>query len=183
MVKVALENELIEECVGFTTLKTEIKIDDSRIDFELGYDSKHDTKEMASSRCKKRKRAKVHESPSCKRMLVEVKSVTLAGHTPGKKESDCIAEFPDSVSTRASKHANTLKSHVLSGGRAAILFLIQRADVTSFTISSLDQTYQQAIREAAAAGVLMLPYKCSLCPETGHVSLLGKVPYIEPPIA
>ncbi|CAM9116045.1 unnamed protein product [Ectocarpus fasciculatus] len=122
------------------------------------------------------KRSEITEGNSVlnsNRMLLEVKSVTLT--YPERSE---VAEFPDAVSVRATKHANQLKNHVAQGGRAAILFLIQRSDVVSFSPCSIDKKYQLALHDAHAAGVLILPYKCELCPENKTVTLVEKVPYI-----
>lgn len=179
MVRNAIEMRLIEEFIGFESLRTEIKIDDSRIDFELIFSDLAVREGVSEMKKRKRTKSQPSEIFISNRMLIEVKSVTLAGRTLDSEVHGLIAEFPDSVSTRATKHANTLTTHVLSGGKAAIFFLIQRADVTSFTISSLDPNYQKAVRAASAAGVSILPYKCHLCPDTGDVTLLGKVPYIE----
>jgi DNA-binding sugar fermentation-stimulating protein len=172
---------------------------DSRIDFELLFgtsDQEHSSKKDRTSSCKKRKRPAgtkqdalttdadidIDDVDISQRMLVEVKSVTLApcDGGQGQQPQQQVAEFPDSVSTRAKKHAECLTQHVRKGGRAALLFLIQRDDCSAgFALSSIDAAYKEAVREAAAAGVLVLPYMCRLRPREGTVELLGRVPFLE----
>jgi DNA-binding sugar fermentation-stimulating protein len=175
---------------------------ESRIDFELIFGGKHDAKKgtvtLPSSPIRKRKRGvstdasdikrgtdDVHDAAAdhgvlvadiSQRMLLEVKSVTLA---PYDGLPNQLAEFPDSVSVRAKKHAECLTHHVRSGGRAALLFLIQRSDCSSFTISPIDAAYKLAVSEAKQAGVLILPYVCRLNPDHGTVELVGRVPFLE----
>jgi DNA-binding sugar fermentation-stimulating protein len=137
---------------------------------------------------KKTKKGIVRNCPDIHhRMLLEVKSVTLAplpnpasGRSGDGSKETFVAEFPDSVSVRATKHAASLTQHCLAGGRAAILLLIQRDDVHAFSPSALDPVYQRALHDAAAAGVLVLAYMCRLCPDSKQVKFLGKVPYIDP---
>ena len=177
MVRSALDRNLIPEVSGFVKLNQEVKVGDSRIDFELLFENDGPELDAATaSRPRKKQRSEITEGNSVlnsNRMLLEVKSVTLT--YPERSE---VAEFPDAVSVRATKHANQLKNHVAQGGRAAILFLIQRSDVVSFSPCSIDKKYQLALHDAHAAGVLILPYKCELCPENKTVTLVEKVPYI-----
>ena len=202
-----LTNKSKTTCKKFK--KTEKKQEvGSRIDFELLFSSStcsivrsDATREKAStSSTKKRKYSagssiKHETTPEddenlgdiSQRMLVEVKSVTLApcdiitnadAEDSEQQQQERVAEFPDSVSVRAKKHAECLTRHVRSGGRAALLFLIQRDDCTAFMISPLDAAYKEAVREAEAAGVLILPYVCRLCPLAGVVELVEKVPFL-----
>jgi sugar fermentation stimulation protein A len=169
----ALNSGLISECLGYSHLLTEVSSKDSKIDFQLIFGEYHQTENSV----KKRKRATASPDSAVEignQMFVEVKSVTMVS------PNSSIAEFPDCVSVRATKHANFLANHVRAGGRAAILFLIQRSDVTSFTISSLDTEYQQAIHEASSSGVLILPYICSLSLEHSEIHFGHKVPFIDP---
>lgn len=163
----ALQEGLISECNGFTQILSEVSTSrDCKIDFQLLFGNIID---------KKRKRSNLATSTaSDDHMLLEVKSVTM------KRLETSTAEFPDCVSARATKHAKFLTTHVKSGGRAAIVFLIQRSDVDAFTISSLDPEYQQAIHEAKTNGVLILPYTCQLVPQTSNIYFGKKVSFIDP---
>ena len=185
MVKNAFEMGLIEECAGYSGLSTEVKVADSRIDFELVFGGPEDWEANPSEGGPTKKRRKSGTSAGARcpighRMLVEVKSVTLARQRDSVDGSESIAEFPDTVSDRASKHAETLTAHAEAGGRAAILFLIQRGDANSFTTSLLDPAYQRAVHRAEAAGVQILPYTCNLCPDSGRVVLGRRLPFLNP---
>ena len=85
-------------------------------------------------------------SPRRRDAWVEVKSVTLA---QGR-----LALFPDSVSERGRKHLGVLRHLHEQGDRAALLFLVQRADCDAVApADEIDPAYGQALRDAAKAGV------------------------------
>jgi sugar fermentation stimulation protein A len=93
------------------------------------------------------------------RCYVEVKNVHLMREA-GR------AEFPDCVTTRGAKHLRELSLMVAHGHRAVMLFLIQRADVATFSIArDLDPAYAEAFKLATAAGVEALAYRCRLSPQ------------------
>ena len=77
---------------------------------------------------------------------VEVKSVTLA--------EGSLARFPDSVTVRGRKHLEELTHLRRKGSRAALLFVVQRADCHSVEpADDIDPAYAKALRTAVAAGV------------------------------
>jgi len=77
---------------------------------------------------------------------VEVKSVTLA--------NSGVARFPDSVTTRGKRHLESLMDLHATGHRAAILFLVQRADCDRVEpADDIDPAYGEALRRAVSAGV------------------------------
>ncbi len=87
---------------------------------------------------------------------VEVKNVHLS-RIPG------IAEFPDSVTKRGAKHLVELSNVVNSGGRAVMLFIVQRSDCRVFQPArDLDPTYAQTLIDAVNAGVETLCYDCEV---------------------
>jgi sugar fermentation stimulation protein A len=87
---------------------------------------------------------------------VEVKNVHLSRRA-GR------AEFPDSVTERGIKHLGELSDMVSAGHRAIMVFLIQRTDVTAFSLArDIDPGYGAAFDRAAAAGVEMLALRCKL---------------------
>ena len=91
-----------------------------------------------------------------KKCFLEVKNVTLLR----KKE---IAEFPDSVTSRGTKHLNELINAKKKGYDSYILYLIQREDCTSFKIAEdLDLEYKNTFNKALNNGVKMLCYDCKL---------------------
>ncbi len=88
---------------------------------------------------------------------VEVKSVTLAR---GR-----VALFPDSVTERGRRHAETLASLRRRGSRAVLLFVVQRADCDCVQpAEELDPAYARALREAARAGVEVLAVGARVTP-------------------
>jgi sugar fermentation stimulation protein A len=93
---------------------------------------------------------------------VEVKSVTLK--RPGT--SNKLAEFPDSVTVRGTKHLKQLSEQVTNGDRGVMFYLVQREDCTQFSIAGdVDPNYLEAFTAAWKAGVEMLCYGCSISPE------------------
>ncbi|MEK9677579.1 MAG: DNA/RNA nuclease SfsA [Rhodospirillaceae bacterium] len=93
--------------------------------------------------------------PPC---YVEIKSVTM--------RRDKVAEFPDAVTARGTKHLGELADQVKVGSRAVMFYLIQREDCETFTLADdIDPAYAEALTVARKAGVEVLAYKCSLTPE------------------
>ena len=83
--------------------------------------------------------------PPC---FLEVKNVTAA------VAADGVALFPDAVTERGRRHLAVLAERAAAGGRAALVFCVQRADVTEVRpAASIDPRYAEALRAAAEAGV------------------------------
>ena len=81
---------------------------------------------------------------------VEVKNVHL------RRDGDW-AEFPDCVTARGAKHLAELSRIAREGGRAVMLYLVQRTDCGRFRLASdLDPAYARAFDAARAAGVEVL---------------------------
>jgi sugar fermentation stimulation protein A len=100
---------------------------------------------------------------------VEVKSVTL--------KLQGLAQFPDGISERASKHLRELMELKKSGHRAVIFFLVQREDVEAFRAAdSMDPTYAKLLREAFHSGVEILVYQCRINLE--GIRIHRKLPYL-----
>ena len=90
------------------------------------------------------------------KIFVEVKNVTLFRD---KK----IAEFPDSITTRGSKHLKTLITAVKKGYKSYLLFLVQIQGVESFKIAKdIDKVYYENYLLAKKAGVVFLAYRCKI---------------------
>ncbi|MEW5704493.1 MAG: DNA/RNA nuclease SfsA [Pseudomonadota bacterium] len=99
------------------------------------------------------------ESGDKPRCYVEVKNVTL-------RLKD-FAAFPDAVTTRGAKHLAELANVVRSGGRAVLLYLVQREDCTGFVLAEeIDPAYVEAARVARAEGVESLCFSCRISAET-----------------
>lgn len=90
---------------------------------------------------------------------VEVKSVTLS-RQPG------LAEFPDSVTARGTKHLAELAAMAGQGHRAVMLYLVQRTDCDRFDLArDIDPAYAAGFAEARAAGVEAICIDCAITPE------------------
>ena len=88
--------------------------------------------------------------------FLEVKNVTLVRN---KK----IAEFPDAITSRGTKHLLELISAKKKGFKSFILFLIQRQNCDSFKIAfDIDKNYKIAFDKAIKAGVNVLCYDCMI---------------------
>ena len=99
--------------------------------------------------------------PDC---YVEIKNVHLMRDTG-------VAEFPDSVSTRAAKHQGELANMVEQGARSVTVYLCQREDCDSFRLAAdIDPDYARAVKDAKQRGVEAICYACALTPEAISVS-------------
>lgn len=91
------------------------------------------------------------------RCYVEVKNVTLRRRH--------LAQFPDAVTVRGTKHLNELIQMVKEGHRAVMLYLAQRADCQAFSVAAdIDPDYARTLEKAISAGVEVLGYQCALSP-------------------
>ena len=90
------------------------------------------------------------------KIFVEVKNVTLFRN---KK----TAEFPDSVTSRGSKHLKALIEAVKKGYKSYLLFLVQIQGVKNFKIAkNIDKEYYENYLLAQKAGVIFLAYRCKI---------------------
>ena len=88
--------------------------------------------------------------------FLEVKNVTLL-------RENKIAEFPDAITTRGTKHLNELCNAKKKGYQSYILYLIQRENCDSFKIAKdIDDEYKIAFSKALKSGVKILCYDCKL---------------------
>ncbi len=91
--------------------------------------------------------------PDC---YVEIKNVHLM-------RDSRIAEFPDSVSTRATKHQFELGNMVEQGARAVTVYLCQREDCDAFRLADdIDPAYVDASEIAKLRGVEAVCYSCAI---------------------
>ncbi len=92
----------------------------------------------------------------CDNNLIEVKNVTLF------REKD-VAEFPDAVTSRGTKHLNMLIKSIKKGYMPYVLFLTQIQNMNNFRIAKdIDQIYFENYKKAKKAGVKFLAYRCKL---------------------
>lgn len=151
LVEEAILNGTITELDGYKTLKREVKYGtNSRIDLLLSNENKDGS---AKDIC-----------------YVEVKNVHLL-------RQNTLAEFPDSVTARGTKHLGELAETVKQGHRAVMVYAIQRPDVTAFSLAEdIDPAYAAAFRTAKAAGVEAIAYSCKLTPK--EITIDRSIPII-----
>ena len=108
-------------------------------------------------------------------LMLEVKNVHLARPDGPNPEA---MEFPDSVTTRGTKHLNILAEIARSGGKAAMLYVIQRGDGEYFTLADdIDPNYAEAFIAARKAGVAIHAWQCHIDLNTIKISTELQVCY------
>lgn len=101
--------------------------------------------------------------------LVEVKGVTL--------EENGHARFPDAPTERGVKHIHELRRAVEQGLAATLFFVVQMEDMLD--VSPNDATHPAfgtALREAAAAGVFVRAFDCTVTPDS--IAIRGEIPVL-----
>ncbi len=85
-----------------------------------------------------------------------------------------LAEFPDCVAARSTKHLRELEAMVGAGDRAVALFVVQRDDCRAFSAcAELDPAFAAGLARAADAGVEVLVYACEMSP--GAIALRRRI--------
>lgn len=129
-------NKLVEEAIRTGVIKELHGYDTIRREVKYGQNSRIDLLLQGEN------------LPDC---YVEVKNVTLA--------ENGVALFPDAVTTRGQKHLNELMEMVQQGFRAAMVFVVQRGDVSAFSPArNIDPEYAKLLKFAKENGVEVLAY-------------------------
>ena len=103
-------------------------------------------------------------------IFLEVKNVTLS-----KKNN--LAEFPDSVTERGSKHLIELTKLIKKNKRSIMLYLIQRDDCKKFTTAGyIDPIYENNLNKAIKSGIEVLCYDCTF--KHNMIELNKKIKFI-----
>lgn len=91
--------------------------------------------------------------------------------TPG------LAEFPDCVAARSSRHLRELEAMVAEGDRAVVVFIVQRSDCEAFSAChEFDPTFARGLDHAAEAGVEVLVYACDIAIHA--VTITRRIPWV-----
>ena len=92
----------------------------------------------------------------CDKKIIEVKNVTLT-------RENKIAEFPDAITSRGTKHLIKLVDSMKKKYDPYVLFLTQIQGIEYFRIAKdIDYTYYENYLLAKKAGVKFLAYRCDL---------------------
>ena len=99
--------------------------------------------------------------------FIEVKNVTLF-------RTNNIAEFPDAVTSRGSKHIKTLVDAIKKGYKSYVLFLVQIQNIENFQIAKdIDKIYYENYLLAKKDGVQFLAYRCNI--DTNSITIEKKL--------
>lgn len=142
LVKEALTEGRIEALQGYSSMKPEQKYGDENSRIDF-----------------------LLSEPGRPDAYVEVKNCHL------RREADW-AEFPDCVTARGAKHLRELTKIAQSGGRAVMLYVVQRTDCSRFRLApDLDPAYAQAFDAARDAGVEVICHGTDIT--TDAITLTG----------
>lgn len=104
------------------------------------------------------------EAPDRPRCWLEVKNCHL-------RRAGTLAEFPDCVAARSTKHLRELEAMVAEGDRAVALFVVQRTDCDAFSAChDLDPAFARGLEAAADSGVEVLVYGCDISPNAVRIA-------------
>ncbi|MBO6490752.1 MAG: DNA/RNA nuclease SfsA [Pelagibacteraceae bacterium] len=146
-------NKIILEALTNKTIKEFSKFENIKIEAVYNDDTRFDFLLNNNSR----------------KVFLEVKNVTLST----KKG---VAEFPDSITLRGTKHLIKLIEAKKESYESYILYLIQREDCNQFKIADkIDIEYKKAFIEAKKKGVKILCYNCKLSPQEIKINKLVKI--------
>ena len=166
LVAEALARGGITEVAGYDRVRPEVKYGEkSRVDFLL----ERDGAPPCWLEIKKDSTSLMRNPKPVQRLWLEVKNCHLM-RTAG------LAEFPDCVAARSTKHLNELANMVQSGDRAVVLFVVQRNDCEAFSAcSDLDPKFAARLREVAEVGVEVLAYTCDV--RTDGIKISRRIPW------
>ena len=135
-----LTNKLVFEALNLKKIKDLIKFDNIKTEAKFSNSTRFD----------------FLISNSKEKCFLEVKNVTL-------QRNKKIAEFPDAITSRGTKHLTEHINVKKKGFQSCILYLIQRHDCKAFKIAEdIDINYKIAFDKAIKAGVKILCYDCKI---------------------
>ena len=148
-----LTNKIVLEALNYKKINSLIKFNDIKTEVKFSNNTRFDF-------------LLLNNKEKC---FLEVKNVTLVRR---KK----MAEFPDAITSRGTKHLNELCNAKKKGYQSYILYLIQREDCDSFKIAKdIDKKYKIAFDKALKSGVKILCYDCKLSNE--EIKLNNQINY------
>lgn len=154
-INTSLPNKLVKEAIENSAISELTGYDQLRTEVKYGQSSRVDFL------------LEFDRQPLC---YVEVKNVHLMRKTG-------LAEFPDSVTRRGTKHLGELAEMVTQGHRAVMFYLIQRTDAKKFRLArDIDPDYANAFDIAITAGVEVICYDCNISTKSISVSRKLRLP-------
>ena len=151
LVKEAITNRVLEN-LDYDEIKTEVSYGEekSRIDILLTYNNQ--------------------------KTWVEVKNTTLLEVEENGKTQ---GYFPDSVTSRGSKHLRELMQQVKNGDRSVLIFCVQHTGITSVKAAKhIDKVYANTLKQAYDAGVEIIAVKTEFDLLAGEIEITGQLPVI-----
>jgi sugar fermentation stimulation protein A len=143
LVKEWIEEGYIEELRGYSSIRTEVKYGSENSRIDL-------LLHFGDMPC-----------------YVEVKNVTLV-----ESDSPGMAQFPDAVTSRGTKHLRELAAEARKGNRAVLFFVVNREDTNSFKVADhIDPEYGKAFQEAIDEGVEVLIYQTDFTRNGEEISM------------
>jgi sugar fermentation stimulation protein A len=132
-VREVIEADLVPELQGYSQIRTEVRYGEEKSRIDL-----------------------LLEDRSLGQCYVEVKNVTL-------DMGDGLANFPDAVTSRGTKHLRELMAMVAAGHRAVLFFCVQLTGVQRMEVAAeIDPGYAATLSEAVAAGVEVIAWRASI---------------------
>ena len=148
-----LTNKIVLEALNCKKINSLIKFNDIKTEVKFSNNTRFDF-------------LLLNDKEKC---FLEVKNVTLV-----RKKN--IAEFPDSITSRGTKHLKQLIKARKKGFESYILYLVQRESCQSFKIAKdIDQEYKITFDKALKNGVKILCYNCKLTNE--EIKLNSQINY------
>jgi sugar fermentation stimulation protein A len=149
LVAEALAADAIPELAGYAIHRREVKYGvASRVDFLLTHPDR--------AACWLEVKNDQRKDSRSARLWLEVKNCHLM-------RSAGLAEFPDCVAARSTKHLGELEAMVAAGDRAAVLFVVQRTDCDRFAAAAdCDPVFANALARVQANGVEVYVYRCEV---------------------
>lgn len=175
LVREAFHGGKIPALSEYSTLRSEVSVGSSRLDFyatknHVDQDAPFADAENAYPTASNL--VSLSQENQEKGVYIEVKNV----HS--RRENRAF--FPDTVTTRGTKHLRSLTTLVQEGYEAMMIYVIQRGDCQTFEVAGdLDPDYARAFQEARQAGVKMLAYACDVSPQ--GITLEKNIPLEDTP--
>ena len=129
-------NRIVEHGLKNKLIKEFVTVEKIKSEFKYSYDTRFDF--------------------LCDKYIIEVKNVTL------NREAE-VAEFPDAITVRGTKHLKKLSESINRGFKPYVLFLIQIQNISKFRIAKdIDSDYYDNFLKAKKNGLKFIAYKCKL---------------------